>query len=104
MGETIRRSLPLAPAGTPHTPSRGDIGASVVSFPGQRSAVVGHHCVRGLTGEMCFNAQSETYENQVDAGVIDPTSVVRVALQNAASVASLLLTTEAAISHIPEAA
>jgi chaperonin GroEL len=49
-----------------------------------------------------FNAQTEQYENLVTAGVIDPTKVVRSALQNAASIASLLLTTEAVISQIPE--
>src|SRR6266496_2118609 len=49
-----------------------------------------------------FNAQSETYENLVQTGVIDPTKVVRSALQNAASIASLLLTTEAVITQIPE--
>jgi chaperonin GroEL len=49
-----------------------------------------------------FNALNEKYENLVDAGVIDPTKVVRSALQNAASIASLLLTTEALISEIPE--
>jgi chaperonin GroEL len=54
--------------------------------------------VREMTGAMGFNAQSEAYEDLVVAGVIDPTKVVRVSLQNAASVASLLLTTEAAIS------
>ena len=49
-----------------------------------------------------FNAQTETYENLVKAGVIDPTMVVRVALQNAGSIASLLLTTEALVAEIPE--
>jgi chaperonin GroEL len=49
-----------------------------------------------------FNAQTETYEDLVTAGVIDPTKVVRTALQNAASIASLLLTTEALVSEIPE--
>ena len=49
-----------------------------------------------------FNAQTETYENLVNAGVIDPTKVVRTALQNAGSIASLLLTTEAIIAEIPE--
>ena len=49
-----------------------------------------------------FNAQTETYENLVKAGVIDPTKVVRTALQNAGSIASLLLTTEALIAEIPE--
>ena len=49
-----------------------------------------------------FNAQTETYENLVKAGVIDPTKVVRSALQNAGSIASLLLTTEALVAEIPE--
>jgi chaperonin GroEL len=49
-----------------------------------------------------FNAQTERYENLVQAGVIDPTKVVRSALQHAASIASLLLTTEAVISQIPD--
>ena len=49
-----------------------------------------------------FNAQTERYEDLVAAGVIDPTKVMRSALQNAASIASLLLTTEAVISLIPE--
>ena len=49
-----------------------------------------------------FNAQSEQYENLITAGVIDPTKVVRAALQNAGSIASLLLTTEALIAEIPD--
>ena len=49
-----------------------------------------------------FNAQTEVYENLINAGVIDPTKVVRAALQNASSIASLLLTTEALVSEIPE--
>jgi chaperonin GroEL len=49
-----------------------------------------------------FNATTEQYEDLVKAGVIDPTKVVRTALQNAASIASLLLTTEALVSEIPE--
>ena len=52
--------------------------------------------------ESGFNAQNETYGNLVKAGVIDPTKVVRTALQNAASISSLLLTTEALVSEIPE--
>jgi chaperonin GroEL len=55
-----------------------------------------------MNDEEGFNAQTECYENLVHAGVIDPTKVVRSALQNAASIASLLLTTEAVISVIPE--
>jgi chaperonin GroEL len=58
--------------------------------------------VKEMTGDEGFNAQTERYENLVQAGVIDPTKVVRSALQNAASIASLLLTTEAVISLIPE--
>jgi chaperonin GroEL len=58
--------------------------------------------VRELKPEEGFNAQTETYENLVDAGVIDPTKVVRCALQNAASVSGLLLTTEAIVAEIPE--
>ena len=49
-----------------------------------------------------FNAQTDIYENLVTAGVIDPTKVVRTALQDAASVAGLLITTEAAISELPD--
>ena len=51
---------------------------------------------------MGFNARTEDYEDLLKAGVIDPTKVVRTALQNAASVASLLLTTEAMVAEKPE--
>ena len=57
---------------------------------------------REMSDEEGFNAQTERYENLVQAGVIDPAKVVRSALQNAASIASLLLTTEAVISMIPD--
>ncbi|HEV2234591.1 MAG TPA: TCP-1/cpn60 chaperonin family protein, partial [Terriglobia bacterium] len=49
-----------------------------------------------------FNAQTETFGDLVEAGVIDPTKVTRTALQNAASIASLMLTTEALVSEVPE--
>ncbi len=49
-----------------------------------------------------FNAQTETYVDMIEAGIIDPVKVVRSALQNAASVASLILTTEAAIAEAPK--
>ena len=58
--------------------------------------------VKGLEAEHGYNALTGTYENMVKAGVIDPTKVVRSALQNAASIASLLLTTEALVSEIQE--
>jgi chaperonin GroEL len=58
--------------------------------------------VRDLKDEEGFNALTDKYENLVSAGVIDPTKVVRSALQNSSSIASLLLTTEALVSEIPE--
>jgi chaperonin GroEL len=58
--------------------------------------------VKNGTGDEGFNAATETYEDLVKAGVIDPAKVVRNALQNASSIASLLLTTEALVSEIPE--
>ena len=58
--------------------------------------------VRDMQSDEGFNAATDTYEDLVKAGVIDPAKVVRNALQNASSIASLLLTTEALISEIPE--
>jgi chaperonin GroEL len=58
--------------------------------------------VKAMGPEEGFNALNDKYENLVHAGVIDPTKVVRTALQNSASIASLLLTTEALVSEIPE--
>jgi chaperonin GroEL len=49
-----------------------------------------------------FNAESGAYEDLIEAGIIDPTKVTRFALQNAASVAGLLLTTEAMVAEKPE--
>jgi chaperonin GroEL len=59
--------------------------------------------VKDMKDDEGFNAQTDQYENLVQAGVIDPAKVVRSALQNAASIASLLLTTEAIVSQLPEA-
>ncbi len=58
--------------------------------------------VRDGKDDFGFNAQTEKYENLLKAGVLDPTKVTRTALQNAASVASLLLTTEAVVCEKPE--
>src|SRR5712672_2162246 len=58
--------------------------------------------VRDMKDSEGFNALTDTYEDLVKAGVIDPVKVVRSALQNASSIASLLLTTEACICDIPE--
>jgi chaperonin GroEL len=49
-----------------------------------------------------YNAQTDKFEDLVKAGVIDPTKVTRTALQNAASIAALMLTTEALVSELPE--
>jgi hypothetical protein len=68
--------------------------------PIQGSIVVSR--IKDGKGEERYNAASDTYENLVSAGVIDPVKVVRTALQNASSIASLLLTTEALVSEIPE--
>jgi chaperonin GroEL len=69
---------------------------------GHDGAVVSGKLIDAKDENLGFNAQTDTYENLVQAGVIDPTKVVRTALQNAASVAGLLITTEAAISEKPE--
>ena len=69
---------------------------------GHDGAVVAGKLIDGGDQTLGFNAATDTYENLVAAGVIDPTKVVRTALQNAASVAGLLITTEAAIVDKPE--
>jgi len=58
--------------------------------------------VREMKQDHGFNALTEKYEDLVKAGIVDPTKVVRTALQNAASIAGLLLTTEACVTEIPE--
>ncbi len=58
--------------------------------------------VKAGTGALGFDAAAEEYRDLIQAGVIDPTKVVRTALENAASVASLLLTTEALVAEKPE--
>jgi chaperonin GroEL len=69
---------------------------------GLEGAVVVAKVREAKGAEEGFNALTDEYENLVEAGVIDPTKVVRSALQNASSIASLLLTTEALVSEIPE--
>ena len=66
---------------------------------GHDGAVVAGKLLDGSDESLGFNAATDVYENLVAAGVIDPTKVVRTALQDAASVAGLLITTEAAISE-----
>ena len=59
--------------------------------------------IQQLENDKGFDAQRETFVDMVKAGIIDPTKVARVALQNAASIAGLMLTTEALVSEVPEA-
>jgi len=73
----------------------------IASNAGHEGAVVFNKVKEGK-GAFGFNARTETYEDLDKAGVIDPTKVERTALQNAASVASLLLTTEAMVAEKPK--
>lgn len=73
----------------------------IVNNTGLEGSVV-VEAVKGKTGSQGFNALTEKYEDLLAAGVIDPTKVVRIALENASSVASLLLTTEALIAEKPK--
>jgi len=68
---------------------------------GQEGSIVVNK-VKDLEGDQGYNAAKGKYENLVNAGVIDPTKVVRFALQNASSIAGLMLTTEALVVELPE--
>ena len=74
----------------------------IASNAGHDGAVVSGKLLDQDDTSFGFNASTDTYENLVAAGVIDPTKVVRTALQNAASVAGLLITTEATIAELPD--
>ena len=69
---------------------------------GVDGAVVAGKLLEGKGGSYGFDAQSEKYTDLVKAGIVDPTKVVRTALQDAASIASLLITTEAMVAEKPE--
>jgi chaperonin GroEL len=73
----------------------------IATNAGQEGSIVVQK-VREMKDDEGFNALTDTYENLVKAGVIDPAKVVRSALENASSIAALLLTTEALICEIPE--
>jgi chaperonin GroEL len=74
----------------------------IVQNAGHDGAVVAGKLLDGNDETLGFNAQTDQYENLVQSGVIDPTKVVRSAIQDAASVAGLLITTEAAVCEVPE--
>ena len=68
---------------------------------GHEGSVVVEH-VKSKTGNTGFNAEKGEYEDLMQSGIIDPTKVARIALQNAASVSALLITTEAMVAEIPK--
>jgi chaperonin GroEL len=74
----------------------------IATNAGQEGSIIVSKVKEQKNQDEGFNAATETYEDLVRAGVIDPAKVVRSALQNASSIASLLLTTEALVSEIPE--
>ncbi|MCU0417123.1 MAG: chaperonin GroEL [Cytophagaceae bacterium] len=74
---------------------------SIVANAGLEGSVIVQK-VREGKGDYGYNAREDKYENMVAAGIIDPTKVTRLALENAASVASLLLTTECVVADEPE--
>jgi chaperonin GroEL len=74
----------------------------IVGNAGEEGAVVVGKIMENTNPHFGYNASTNKYEDLVEAGVIDPTKVTRTALQNAASIAGLMLTTEAMVSEIPE--
>jgi len=73
----------------------------IATNAGAEGSIVVQHVLE-KTGNFGFNAETEEYEDLMEAGIIDPTKVTRIALQNAASVAGLMVTTEALVTEIPE--
>ena len=74
----------------------------IVQNAGKEGAVVVERIRTEKSENVGFNAQTEQFEDLVKSGVIDPAKVTRTALQNAASIAGLMLTTEAMVSELPE--
>jgi chaperonin GroEL len=74
---------------------------TIAENAGQEGSVIVNK-VRDGKGDYGYNARDNKFENFFEAGIIDPTKVTRLALENAASIAGLLLTTEAVVSEIPE--
>jgi chaperonin GroEL len=74
----------------------------IVNNSGEEGAIVVGKIRESKESNFGYNAQTDKFEDLVKAGVIDPTKVTRTALQNAASIAALMLTTEALVSDVPE--
>jgi len=73
----------------------------IVRNSGNESSIIIQKVKEG-TGDFGFNARTETYERLLEAGVIDPTKVTRIAIENAASIAGMMLTTECAVADKPK--
>ena len=73
----------------------------IANNAGQEGSIVVEK-VKEMKQDMGFNALSEKYEDMIKSGILDPTKVVRIALQNATSIAGLMLTTEGLVTDIPE--
>src|SRR3954470_18151235 len=86
--------------------STGTVFASVIARRADTCADRGNHQVVNAVlagkGNYGFNAANDTYGDMIEMGILDPTKVTRTALQNAASVASLMLTTEAMVAEAPK--
>ena len=74
----------------------------IVGNAGEEGALAVGKVIENANPYFGYNADTNEYEDLVEAGVIDPTKVTRIALQNAASIACLMLTTEAMVADIPE--
>jgi len=73
----------------------------IANNAGQEGSIIVEK-VKEMKQDMGFNALTEKFEDMIKSGILDPTKVVRIALQNAASIAGLLLTTEGLVTEIPE--
>ena len=74
----------------------------ILENAGVEASPVVNKLLEGKSNTAGFDAQKEEYCDLIDSGIIDPTKVVRTALQNSASVAGLMLTTEALIAELPK--
>jgi chaperonin GroEL len=74
----------------------------IVENAGQEASIIVGKLLEQKSNTYGFDAQTEKYTDFIDAGIVDPTKVVRVALQNAASIAALLITTEAMVAERPK--
>ena len=83
------------------TGAASGIGRALAERFAREGALIVEH-VKNESGNIGYNVATDTYEDLVAGGVVDPTKVTRSALQNAASISGLLLTTECLISDIPE--